>query len=84
MLRNKATGEVRSVTDPGRGLITGKWADVGKFKVPNLRDLAPRSPYFHDGSAATLADVVDHYRARFRADIGDAERDDLVAFLNAL
>lgn len=82
--RNKTTGETRQLTDPGRSLITGKWADLGKFKAPNLRDLAPRPPYFHDGSAATLADVVDHYRARFRADVSDAERDDLVAFLDAL
>jgi cytochrome c peroxidase len=41
-------------TDPGRALITGKFADVGKFKGPILRGLAARAPYFHNGSAQTL------------------------------
>ena len=48
-------------TDPGRALITGKWADIGKFKGPILRGLAARAPYFHNGFAATLDDVVDFY-----------------------
>ena len=82
--RNKTTGETRRLTDPGRGLITGKWSDLGRFKVPMLRDLAARAPYFHDGSARTLEGVVDLYRQRFNADLGGSERDDLVAFLNAL
>jgi cytochrome c peroxidase len=82
--RNKATGEVRRLTDPGRGLITGKWSDLGRFKTPMLRDLAARAPYFHDGSAATIAEVVDHYKHRFDADLGGSERDDLIAFLQAL
>jgi hypothetical protein len=46
-------------TDPGRAMITGKFADVGKFKGPILRGLAARAPYFHNGSAETLQDVVD-------------------------
>ncbi len=83
-LRNKTTGETRKVTDPGRGLITGKWADVGKFKAPSLRDLSARAPYFHDGSAPTLFHVVDHYRDRFDADLSDADVFALVAFLSAL
>jgi hypothetical protein len=41
--RNKATGETRSLTDPGRGLVTGKWSDLGRFKAPMLRDLAARA-----------------------------------------
>jgi cytochrome c peroxidase len=82
--RNKTTGETRRLTDPGRGLVTGKWSDLGRFKAPMLRDLAARAPYFHDGSAATIADVVDHYRTRFSMDLSDGERDDLVAFLGAL
>ena len=40
---------------------TGKWNDIGKFKGPVLRALAARDPYFHDGSAATLEEVVEHY-----------------------
>lgn len=83
-LRNKATGELRQVTDPGRGLITGKWADIGRFKAPSLRDLGARAPYFHDGSAPTLFHVVDHYKRRFHADLDDADVFALVAFLSAL
>ena len=83
-LRNKATGETRRTTDPGRGLITGKWSDVGRFKAPMLRDLAARPPYFHDGSAGSLEDVVEHYARRFQMDLTSSEKEDLVAFLNAL
>ena len=50
-------GATVQVTDPGRALITGKWADIGKFKGPILRGLAGRAPYFHNGSAATLEDA---------------------------
>ena len=50
-------------------MITGKWADIGKFKGPVLRALAARAPYFHNGSAVTLEDVVEFYDKRFnRAD----------------
>ena len=47
-------GAMFEVTDPGRALITGKCADIGKVKGPILRGLAARAPYFHNGSAATL------------------------------
>jgi hypothetical protein len=83
-LRNKATGAMVQTTDPGRALITGKWADVGKFKGPILRGLAARAPYFHNGSAATLQDVVDFYNTRFSIGLSARDRADLVAFLEAL
>ncbi|HEU4583040.1 MAG TPA: hypothetical protein VFS67_32495 [Polyangiaceae bacterium] len=73
-----------SVTDPGKALISGKFTDVGKTKGPNLRGLASRAPYFHNGSAATLTDVVDFYNARFDMGLSEAEVSDLVAFLEAL
>jgi cytochrome c peroxidase len=47
--------------DPGRGFVTKKKSDFGKFKTPTLRDLAHRGPYMHDGSIKTLADVLDFY-----------------------
>jgi cytochrome c peroxidase len=71
-------------TDPGRAMITGKFADVGKFKGPILRGLAARAPYFHNGSAQTLQDVVDFYDSRFQIGFTDQEKSDLVAFLNSL
>jgi len=83
-LRNKTTGATRVVTDPGRALITGKWSDVGRFKGPILRGLAGRAPYFHNGSAATLAAVVDFYDTRFALKLTDAQKSDLVAFLRTL
>lgn len=42
---------------------TKKRADIGKFKAPSLRNVALTAPYMHDGSAATLEDVLDHYAA---------------------
>jgi len=49
------------MTDPGRFAVTGREEDRGAFKTPTLRDVALTAPYMHDGSLATLADVVDHY-----------------------
>jgi hypothetical protein len=83
-LRNRSTGEIVQVTDPGRAMITGRWRDVGKFKGPILRALAARPPYFHGGSAATLADVVEFYDTRFRLNLSEREKADLLAFLRSL
>jgi cytochrome c peroxidase len=71
-------------TDPGRALITGKCADVGKMKGPVLRGLAARAPYFHNGSATTLRDVVNFYDERFKIDLTEQQKSDLVAFLQSL
>jgi cytochrome c peroxidase len=65
-------------------MLTGKWADIGKFKGPILRGLAARAPYFHNGSAATLMDVVDFYDSRFDIGMSSRQKSDLVAFLSAL
>ncbi|HEY1584702.1 MAG TPA: hypothetical protein VGH63_03385, partial [Polyangia bacterium] len=77
-------GQQISVTDPGRGLITGKFADLGKTKGPILRGLAARAPYFHNGSAPDLATLVNFYDARFAIGLSAADKADLVAFLGAL
>jgi hypothetical protein len=83
-LRNKATGELVKVTDPGRALVDGKWSHIGRFKGPMLRDLAPRAPYFHNGFAADLDAVVAFYDARFGIGFTPSEQADLVAFLRSL
>jgi cytochrome c peroxidase len=83
-LVNNATGATVQTTDLGRALITGKWADVGKVKGPILRGLASRAPYFHNGSAATLADVLVFYDMRFNIGFTPQEKADLIAFLNSL
>jgi len=77
-------GKMFEVTDPGRSLITGKCADIGKVKGPILRGLAARAPYFHNGSAATLRDVVDFYDQRFGIEFTDQQKADLIAFLSSL
>jgi cytochrome c peroxidase len=82
--RNKRTGKTRQLTDAGLGNVTGLWDDLGRFKTPTLRALAARAPYFHNGCARTLEDVVRHYEERFGFVFTDEERADLVAFLNAL
>jgi cytochrome c peroxidase len=50
---------------PNTGLeaITGVASDMGKFKVPSLRNVEVTFPYMHDGTVATLSDAIDHYAA---------------------
>lgn len=48
-------------TDSGRAHITSRASDVGRFKVPSLRNVALTPPYMHDGRFATLEDVLAHY-----------------------
>lgn len=48
-------------TDNGRGDLTNNAADNGKFKIPNLHNIALTAPYMHDGRFTTLSQVIDHY-----------------------
>ncbi len=82
--RNKSTGATIAVSDPGRALVTGKWDDIGKFKVPSLRALPTRAPYFHDGSAQSIEDVIGFYVGRFGINMNPQEQADLSAFLRSL
>jgi hypothetical protein len=77
-------GKKYVVTDPGRALITGQCKDIGRVKGPILRGLASRAPYFHNGSAATLMDVVNFYNQRFDLNLTDEQKEDLVNFINTL
>lgn len=91
-----ATGTVaEGATDLGRFNVTGLDDDRGRFRTPSLRNVALTAPYFHDGSAATLLDVVEHYDRGGRRVAGRApeisplrlsadEKADLVAFLESL
>lgn len=78
------TGAIRVTTDPGRGIRNGQFADMDKFKTPNLRGLASRAPYYHNGIAEDLEAVVRHYENALGFVFTNKERDDLVAFMNAL
>jgi len=83
-LRNKTTGEIKKVTDPGRAMIDGKWSHIGRFKGPMLRDLAPRAPYFHNGFAKDLDAAVEFYDTRFNIGFTKQQKSDMVAFLRSL
>ncbi len=83
-LRNKTTGATVQTTDPGAAMTTGKWADIGKFKVPSLRSLETLSPYMHNGFSGDLLDVLDFYNNRFKIGLSDQDEADLKAFLTTL
>jgi cytochrome c peroxidase len=83
-LQNNTTGARIQTTDPGRAMITGLWADVGKLKGPVLRGLPSRAPYFHNGSATSLNDVITFYDKRFNINFTAHEKADLLAFLKTL
>ncbi|WP_224245506.1 methanobactin export MATE transporter MbnM [Hyalangium gracile] len=53
--------------DPGVIELTGKDSDMGRFRASSLRNVAVTAPYMHDGSIATLSEVIDHYAAGGRA-----------------
>lgn len=82
-------------SDPGRRRVTMDTHDIGKFKVPTLRNVAVTAPYMHDGSMATLTDVIRHYAAGGKPhpnkspliqgfSLSAEEEDALIAFLNSL
>jgi cytochrome c peroxidase len=56
-------GGTGAYPEPNTGLFsfTGKPSDMGRMKPPSLRNVALTAPYMHDGSIATLSEVVDHY-----------------------
>jgi cytochrome c peroxidase len=81
--------------DRGRGALVPKRLLQHAFKTPTLRNIAERAPYMHDGSLATLAEVIDFYdrggidrpsrSPEMRAlALSPAEKDDLLAFLHTL
>jgi hypothetical protein len=75
-------GSVFYTQDPGRALITGKCADAGSILPQQFRGLAARAPYFSNGSAATLGELVDFYDQRFAIALSDEEKQDLVNLLS--
>jgi hypothetical protein len=77
-------GRVFYTQDPGRGLISGKCNDVGAIVMQQFRGLSARAPYFSNGSAATLREMLDFYDRRFNIGFTDQERDDLINFMSAL
>jgi len=81
--------------DEGRFAVSGRWHDRGAFKAPTLREIARTAPYMHDGTVATLNDVVGLYDRGGNANpfrdlelrplgLTGPEKDALVTFLGSL
>ena len=70
--------------DPGRALISGRCVDIGAITMQQFRGLSARAPYFSNGSAKTLKDLVEYYNKRFDINYTDQEKEDLVNFLSVL
>src|SRR5690606_16244567 len=87
--------KTKTFKDEGRAVISKNVADTGAFKTPTLRDVTQHAPYMHDGSIATLRDVVVLYNRggdknpyldpkMKPLELTDGEIDALVAFMHAL
>jgi len=70
--------------DPGRALISGECADIGAITMQQMRGLAGRAPYFSNGSAQSLREIIDFYDRRYNIGYTEQERQDLVNFLSVL
>ena len=84
-----------TVSDLGRGAVTGRAVDRKTFKTPSLRNIALTAPYFHAGQVQTLAEVIQLYNqgsdeSTLRdpelhpLNLSEAEQDDMLTFLQAL
>jgi cytochrome c peroxidase len=89
----------KNLNDSGRYKVTKARADIGRFKIPGLRNVAVTAPYMHNGQLKTLAEVVDYYcnpdqfvpdasnrspRMADKIDLSKQEKADLIAFLETL
>jgi len=95
---NAGVGMDKETPDAGRKAVTGKDEDLGKIRVPALREVANTGPYFHDGSGATLQDAValmagggkdnpnlsEMLKSVRDAKLTEQDQKDLVEFLKAL
>lgn len=80
----RGTGRSEETTDLGRAMISGRFADLNKQKGPTLRGLSARAPYFHNGAADNLTELIGFYDRRFAIGLQAQEISDLRAFLEAL
>ncbi|RMD70071.1 MAG: cytochrome-c peroxidase, partial [Gammaproteobacteria bacterium] len=85
----------QELSELGRFAVTLRTSDIGRFKTPNLRNVAVTAPYMHDGSQKTLEEVIDFYDKGGEANplldggirplnLTEQEKSDLLAFLKAL
>jgi mono/diheme cytochrome c family protein len=84
---SNATGAIPFLHDPAEVGTDGRYAArsaTGKYRTTPLRGLLQHPPYFHDGSAADLGAVVNHYDRLFRLRLTEAQKSDLVEYLKSL
>jgi len=77
-------GETFYTTEPGKALISGQCTDIGRIKGPILRGLPARAPYFHNGAAVNLTQLVNFYNVRFQIGLTSQQKQDLINFLQTL
>ena len=77
-------GNTYYTSDPGKALITGQCSDIGRGKGLILRGLPARAPYFHNGVAANLQQLVNFYNQRFQIGLSKQQMQDLLNFLQTL
>ena len=70
--------------DVGQDPAYAERTKTGRYRTTPLRALWQHPPYFHDGSARTLLDVVNHYDDHFDLDLDEDEKSDLVEYLKSL
>jgi cytochrome c peroxidase len=85
-----------NISDQGRATITNLPEDIGKFKVPSLRNIEKTAPYMHDGRFWSLSEVLDHYRFHVKKvenlhpllkngiELSDEEKNQIIKFLKTL
>jgi cytochrome c peroxidase len=94
LYHNLGVGMEGDSPDVGRFAVTGDPKDWGAFKTPTIRNVAQTAPYMHDGSLATLYEVVEHYARGgipnrnlsdkiVKIDLTEEEKQALVAFMEA-
>lgn len=87
--------KLKDLPDPGRGGVSGRRSDLGKFRTPGLRNVELTAPYMHDGRFATLEEVIEHYdKGGHQAEnvnpnvrplhLSEQDKSDLIAFLRTL
>jgi hypothetical protein len=77
-------GVLHTAAEVGQDPVYASRSVTGKYRTTPLRGLAQHAPYFHDGNAKTLDDVVEHYNKLFALNLSSQQKADLVAYLKSL
>lgn len=77
-------GVLHSPAEVGQDAAFAQRSVTGRYRTTPLRGLLQHAPYFHDGSARTLADAVEHYNRLFSLNLTAAQKADLVEYLKTL